>query len=464
MTPRTTGLNQESLTKHLVILFLFILSSVVNVVILIRGTDAEVYRIAGTIIVVTSCYTVLYLFLFQFRKEILNVIRKVLFILLTILIFMLAVKIITKLNNDNLIWIVPFAAIPVVIRTFYDARLAIFILVITILLSGLMVSKPLPFILLNFVSGLSAIFTLKSAFGKLRLFLTSAVVVLTSFIIFTGLTLMFEGAVNDKFIPILLLFTINGLLVLISYPVIFLFEQDFLLISENTLMELSDPEHPLLRKLAEDAPGSFQHSLQVANLAEEAARAINANVLLVRAGALCHDIGKVGNPGYFIENQTEGISPHENLDPRKSARIIMNHVRNGVTLAKNYKVPIQVIDFIRTHHGTTTAYFFYKKFIDSNPEGESELNEFTYSGPKPFTRETAVVMMADAVEASSRSLTNFSEESISELVERIIYIQEQDGQFSEVPLTYKDMSDIKSAFKRRISNIFHARIAYPGRG
>jgi putative nucleotidyltransferase with HDIG domain len=222
----------------------------------------------------------------------------------------------------------------------------------------------------------------------------------------------------------------------------------------------------LLRKFAEDAPGSFQHSLQVSNLAEEAARVIGANYLLVRTGALYHDIGKIGNPKYFVENQGDEISPHEKLDPKESARMIISHVKNGVNLARNYKIPVQIIDFIKMHHGTSVAYFFYKKYIDQYPGEESKPGiekAFAYPGPKPFSKETAVVMMTDAVEASSRTLASYTEESISELVEKIIYIQEQDGQFSEVPLTFKDISDIKDVLKKRLLNIYHARVAYPER-
>ncbi len=184
---------------------------------------------------------------------------------------------------------------------------------------------------------------------------------------------------------------------------------------------------------------------------------------MVRTGALYHDIGKVANPNFYIENQVDGASPHESLNPRESARIIINHVNNGVTLARNFKLPVQIIDFIRTHHGTTVAYYFFKKFTDLYPGDAGKEKDFAYPGPKPFTKETAVVMMADAVEASSRSLTKFSEETISELVERIIYIQEQDGQYSDVPLTFKDISDIKDSLKRRLSNIYHVRVAYPER-
>jgi putative nucleotidyltransferase with HDIG domain len=278
-----------------------------------------------------------------------------------------------------------------------------------------------------------------------------------------GISLMLNGKIPDKFLSDIVRFGINGVLVLISYPLIFIFEQKFLLLSDTTLLELADTNQPVLRKLAEEAPGSFQHSLQVANLAEEAARVIGANLLLVRAGALYHDIGKIANPKYFVENLVDEVSPHENMDPNESSKIILNHVKSGVVLAKNYRVPVQIIDFIRTHHGTTVAYFFFKKYVDRNPDSMHREKEFAYPGPKPFTKETAVVMMADAVEASSRSLDKYNEESINELVERILYIQEQDGQYSDVPLTFKDISDIKSIFKKRLLNIHHLRVAYPER-
>jgi putative nucleotidyltransferase with HDIG domain len=451
------------LKKTIINVFLFLASIAGVVVILTWGKNPGRLVFSGTLIIVASCFIILYLFLLQFRREVLHVIRKVFFILIAILSFLLVTKVVTSLSGENLVFLIPFAIIPVIIRTFYDARLALFILLITIMLAGFMVPHPSEFLVMNFVSGMAAIFTLKNIYGKTRLFFTAAVVIVAYSTLWVGICLMEEGKMPEHFLNNLLFFGGNGFLVLISYPLIFLFEQDFLLLSDTTLLELSDTNQPLLRKLAEEAPGSFQHSLQVANLAEEAARAIGANILLVRVGALYHDIGKIAHPEYFIENQAEGISPHEKFDPRDSGRLIINHVKNGVNLAKNYKMPVQIIDFIRTHHGTTVAYYFYKKYIDKNPEEKGTEKTFAYPGPKPFSKETAVVMMADAVEASSRSLGNYTEENISELVERIIYIQEQDGQYSDVPLTYKDMSEIKSVFKKRAANIYHARIAYPER-
>jgi len=282
-------------------------------------------------------------------------------------------------------------------------------------------------------------------------------------VVYFGIGILQEGSFANMKWSNYMWFAGNGILLMLSYPLIFIFEKTFRFLSDATLFELSDTNQPLLRRLAEGAPGSFQHSLQVANLAEEAAREIGANHLLVRTGALYHDIGKINHAEYFIENQPEGFSPHDRLDPLASSRFIINHVVEGVEMAKKYKLPSPIIDFIQTHHGTTVAYYFYKKYLDRNPRDTNMEKEFAYPGPSPFSRETAVVMMADAVEASSRSLSNYSDENISELVERIIYLQEQDGQFANTPLTYKDISDIKNVFIKRLSNIYHARIAYPAR-
>jgi putative nucleotidyltransferase with HDIG domain len=408
---------------------------------------------------VFSSFAVLYLFLYQFRREVLQVARKIFFILMMVMIMLIVVKIISKSGSQRLILLVPFAIIPVVMRTFFDARLAIFILLTTLMLASLMVEEPFEMLITNFLSGMSAIFTLSFQYRRAKLLFTS-LAVMVSYTIVHGGFVMITGANIIEDIPLI---AANSAFVLLSYPVILIFEQRFLFLSDNTLLELSDTRNPLLVKLASEAPGSFQHSLQVANIAEEAARAIRANVLLVRAGSLYHDIGKIANSEYYIENQLDSYSPHSKLTPLESSKLIISHVRKGVVLAKNYKLPVQIIDFIKTHHGTSVAYFFYKQYADQNPSFQAESKNFMYPGPKPVSRETAIVMMADAVEAASRSLGNYNEDSISEMVERIIYIQEQDGQYSDAPLTYRDISEIKSAFVKRLVNIYHPRIIYPER-
>jgi putative nucleotidyltransferase with HDIG domain len=449
--------------KYVLNLIYFILSIIIVTAIWPYGPKAGIIRILGVIILVSSCYEVLWLFLSHFRSEVLGVTRKTLFIILIIISFIALTRVIIAYANPDTLFLIPFVIIPVVIRTFYDARLALFILLITIMISGFMLPDPFEFIFISFITGMVAIFTLSNIYRRGKFFFTAISVFVTYCILYLGLNLMHDGSFVKVVWSDFYLFAGNGLLVLISYPIIFIFEVKFLFLSDTTLLELADTNQPLLRKLADEAPGSFQHSLQVANLAEEAARITGANLLLVRTGALYHDIGKIANPGFYIENQTEGVSPHDSLNPEESARIIINHVRNGVTLAKNFKLPVQIIDFIRTHHGTTIAYYFFKKYTEMNPWDTSKESDFTYPGPKPFSKETALVMMADAVEASSRSMINYSEESINELVERIVYLQEHDGQFSDIPLTFKDISDIKNAFKKRLLNIYHLRIAYPER-
>lgn len=456
----------QKLRKNLEYISIFLVSIITVVIILSWKRSAGFSNIAGTVIVVSVCYLILYLFLVQFRQEILRVVLKTFFILLTILTLLIISRIAISYPIKNIIFLIPFAIIPVIIRTFYDSRLALFILLMTLMFAGFLIPEPFTFILISFISGMVAIFTLTNNFRKSRLLFTSLMVIITNTVLYFGLLLMKSGPEAFEPDPYdFLMLAGNGFLILLSYPLILLFEQEFLLVSDTTLLELADINQPLLRKLAVEAPGSFQHSLQVANLAEEAARTIGANVNLVRTGALYHDIGKIAKPEYFIENQTEGVNPHENLDPKESAKVIINHVKNGIVLAKNYKIPVPVIDFIRTHHGTTIAYFFYKKYMDLHPEetGTAAEKLFAYPGPKPFSKETAIVMMADAVEAASRSLSTYTEDNIEELVERIIYLQEQDSQFADVPITFKDMSDIKSAFKKRLKNIFHARIVYPER-
>jgi putative nucleotidyltransferase with HDIG domain len=449
--------------KNLLNLGFFMFSILIVTAIWPHNEEDNALQYLGSLILVSSGYIVLYLFLSHFRTEVLMVVRKTLFIILTILSFVLLTRFVRLYPDMNLIYLIPFAIIPVVIRTFYDARLALFILLITLMLAAFTVNEPFEFVFMNFISGMASIFTLTNMYRRGKLFYTSLFVILGYSVLYTALHLISEGNTSQLKFTDYLFFAVNGILVLLSYPIIILFEQKFLFLSDATLLELSDINQPLLRKFAVEAPGSFQHSLQVANLAEEAARVTGANLLLVRTGSLYHDIGKIANPDYYIENQNDGTSPHDKLDPRESVRVIINHVRNGVTLARNFKIPVQIIDFIRTHHGTTVAYYFYRKYTEQNSRDTTKEAEFKYPGPKPFSKETAIVMMADAVEASSRSLESYTETNISELVEKIIYLQEQDEQFSDVPLTYKDISDIKTAFKKRLSTIYHVRIAYPER-
>lgn len=415
-------------------------------------------ELAGSFIITLSCFTVLYYFLAHYSPEVLKVTLKTVFILSLIVTFPILTRL-TVSYKEDLVMLVPFALVTVIIRTFYDGRLAFFILLITVSLSSFFVNDPFGFAFMNIIAGTAAVFTLKNTQGRWKFLFTALVVALSYSLLYAAFALLSDdkSALPSEW----LVFPGNALLVLLCYPLIYIFERRFRFLSDATLLELADTNHPLLRKLADEAPGSFQHSLQVANLAEEAARSTGANILLARAGAMYHDIGKIAGPKYFIENQNNGVSPHDTLDPAASARMIINHVNSGVILAKNFKIPAPLIDFIQTHHGTSVTYFFYKKFTQKYPDCTEKEREFEYPGPKPFSRETAIVMMADAVEASSRSLEKQTEENISELVERIILLQEQSGQFANVPFTFRDMSIIKAAFKKRLSTMYHGRIAYP---
>jgi cyclic-di-AMP phosphodiesterase PgpH len=418
--------------------------------------------ILGRIIVVSACFLALYLFMYHFRLDVLNSANKTFFIILLILLFLLITSLTVHFRAD-IIYLIPFAIIPILVRTFYDSRLSLFVYLITIMLAGFIVPNSFEFIFVSYIVGVIAIFSLKNYYRRPRLFMTVLMVFIAYSVVYFGIGIMQEGNLTDMNWRNYFWFAGNGVLLLLSYPLVYVFEKAFSFLSDATLFELADTNQPLLRKLAEEAPGSFQHSLQVANLSDAAARQIGANNLLARTGALYHDIGKTVNPGYFIENQPSGFNPHDQLSPLESASIITGHVAEGIEMARKFNLPAPVIDFIRTHHGTSTAYFFYKKFLDKNPKKNDMEKSFAYPGPKPFSRETAIVMMADAVEASSRSLPNYSEDNISELVDRIVYIQEQDGQFSDTPLTFKDITEIKNVFSKRLLNIYHARIAYPRR-
>ncbi len=442
-----------------VILFLI---SVVAVVFTDQGESSSFLPdLAGDIILVSSCYLLLYQFLLHFRREILDVSRKILFILAVILVFVLATRFVSLLPQENIIYIIPFALIPILIRTFYDARLALFIVLMTLMLSGFMVDDSFEFVFINSLAGIAAILSLSDINRRYKLLFSVLLITVTYIIIYYAVKMRQTGSLSSINLSDIKWFIGNGILILLGFPLISVFEKRFYFLSDATMKELCDSGAPLLRRLSEEAPGSYQHSLQVANLAEAASRAIGADVLLARTGSLYHDIGKIRSPEYFIENQVSVSNPHYDLDTVESSKVIISHVENGVLLAKQYKLPVQIIDFIRTHHGTTKVYYFYRKYLGMKKDMNGMENEFVYKGPKPFSREMAIVMMADAVEAASRTVDRYTDDSISELVERAIIFQEQEEQFSDAPLTFREITEIKAVFKKRLSNMYHSRIVYP---
>lgn len=414
----------------------------------------------GQFLLVSISMVVLLLFLYFFRRDVFVDNRRLLLILMTVLIMVFLTSIIIRNNVDSL-YLVPVCIVPVVIRAFFDNRLALYIHIITIILIGFLIPRSFEFVFLQFLAGIIAILTMAHLRSRSQLFYTVAFIFITYSAVYFGLSLAHTGSFANLYWLDFAYFAGGAFLTLFAYPLLFLFERLFGLPTDFSLLELADTNNTLLRKLGMEAPGTFQHSLQVANLSEEAIIAIGGNSLLTRTGALYHDIGKMKNPMYFVENQSSGYNPHDEISYKESARIIIDHVIHGIEMARKHNLPEYVIDFIRTHHGTTTARYFYTMQMKENPDGEVDKSEFIYPGPKPFSKETAVVMMADSVEAASRSLRKPDEKTISQLVDNIIDTQVGEKQFDNADITFRDISRVKSILKKMLLNIYHVRVAYP---
>jgi putative nucleotidyltransferase with HDIG domain len=308
---------------------------------------------------------------------------------------------------------------------------------------------------------MTAVSSLKDMTQRSQLAQTALIILIAHFLIYLALEFMSEGELKRIYWQPLIYFTISSSFLLFAYLLIYIFEKIFGLISAVTLLELTNINSDLMMKFAEKAPGTFQHTLQVSNLATEAAKKIGANSLLVRTGALYHDIGKMKHPEFFIENQFGGNNPLSELDFEVAARTIIGHVYDGVEIAKKEHLPEQIIHFITTHHGLSKTKYFYNSFVNANPDKTPDESVYTYPGPLPDTKETAILMMADAVEARARSLKNYTEESINNCVEDMINSQIADGQFKEAPISFRDVETVKAIFKEKIMNMYHTRIAYP---
>ncbi|MDR4987749.1 MAG: HDIG domain-containing protein [Bacteroidales bacterium] len=414
----------------------------------------------GQFLLVSISMVVLMLFLYVFRKDVFIDNRRILLILMSVLLMVFTTSIIIR-NNVEYLYLVPVCIVPIIIRAFFDNRLALYIHIITIILIGFLIPRSFEFVFLQFLAGIIAILSMADLRRRSQLFYTVTLILLTYCAVYFGLSLAHTGSFDNLYWRDFAYFAGGAFLTLFAYPLIFLFERMFGLPTDFSLLELADTNNTLLRKLGMQAPGTFQHSLQVANLAEEAVIAIGGNSLLTRTGALYHDIGKMKNPLYFIENQSSAYNPHDEISFRESARVIIDHVIDGIEMARKHKLPEYITDFIRTHHGTTTARYFYTMQVKDNPNEEVEKSDFVYPGPRPFSKETAVVMMADSVEAASRSLGKPNEESISRLVDSIIDTQVMEKQFDNADITFKDITTVKSILKRMLLNIYHVRVAYP---
>lgn len=414
----------------------------------------------GQTIFVTSFLVFLYLFLLLFRKKILRNYRQS-YSILSLIMLMSALASLAYHYGAPSIYVVPFPILPILIRSFYDTRMALFAHIISVMITGWFASNNYEFVIVEMAGGIIAIFSFINFRRRSQLYTTTFFVMIIFSTLFTALHLMREGSLLNIHYQTYLWFFVSCTGTLFSLPLIYIFEKGYGLFSELTLIELTDTNNQALRELAVKAPGTFHHSIQVANLAEAAIDEIGGNTLLVRAGALLHDIGKTIEPQYFIENQVSGINPHDALSFEQSAEKIIAHVNQGVALAEKFKLPSVITDFIKTHHGTQTVQYFYKNYIKSYPNTDIDIKKFSYPGPLPFSKEMAVLMMADSVEAASRSIHEPTEEKITQLVHRIIDYQLQEKQFVHSDITLKDIDRIKKVLIRMLLNMYHVRIEYP---
>lgn len=413
----------------------------------------------GEILMIACLLTSVFLFLYFFRRNDFNSLHCVNFILLMMILMVVGTGVATS-RNANICFAVPYVILPIMLRIFLDSRVAMYVHMVTVLIVSFLAFNSQQFIVLHFPAGMVAIISLVNMTRRSQILRSSLLVFITYSITYTGYSFWHSGefAINWY---IFVMFASNCVLVLLSYPLIYICERVFGFISDVTLVELSDTNHPLLRELSEKAPGTFQHSVQVGNLAQAVAYKIGANAMLVRTGAMYHDVGKIASPMYFTENQAGNINPHDGMDYEESAQIVIKHVANGVRIAKKHNIPQSIIDFIKTHHGDTMARYFYVAWCNEHKDQEPPIASFTYDGPTPQTKEEAILMMADAVEASSKSLKTYTDDAIDALVEKIVTLQVDQKQFRMAPITFRDIEIAKQVFKEKLKNIYRARIQYP---
>ncbi|NJX15070.1 HD family phosphohydrolase [Tamlana crocina] len=400
----------------------------------------------------------LFLFLKKYRPKVFDDNTKVTFIFFNISLLIFITTLVVK-YDAKYIYIVPICILPLVFKAFFDARLGLFAHVLTVLLLGFVVPNSYEYIFLQTIAGIVTILTVSELYKRANLFISVGQITLIYIIAYFAFFVIHEGSVETLKWETFIWFILCGLATLFVQPLIYAYEKLFGLVSDVSLLELSDTNSKLLKELANVAPGTFHHSLNVANLAEASANEIGANAMLARVGALYHDIGKMKNPTYFTENQSTGINPHDELSAKESARIITDHVINGIEIARKNNLPDRVIDFIRTHHGTSLVYYFYMKEKKEYEVADPE--DFSYPGPKPFSKETAILMMCDSIEAASKSLKEPNSTKIEAFVENIINKQVEEGQFLNANITFKEIQSIKKVLKHKLANIYHLRIEYP---
>ncbi len=418
----------------------------------------QYFILAGYAVLVALVLMMLFLFLKKYRADIYHNNTKVTFLVFNIVLMVFITTLIVK-YDESYVFAIPLCILPLIVKTFFDARLGLFVHVLTVLILGFVVPNSFEYVFLQIVAGIVTVLTVSELYKRANLFISVAQITTIYIVGYLAFHTIHEGNLeNIKWIT-LSIFLLNGMITLFVQPLIYIYEKLFGLVSDVSLLELSDTNSKLLKELSDKAPGTFHHSLQVSNLAEAAANEIGANAMLVRVGALYHDIGKMTNPTYFTENQITNVNPHDEISSKESAAIIIKHVIEGIELARKNNIPDRVIDFIRTHHGTSLVYYFYKK----QQEIESDLQEddYKYPGPIPFSKETAILMMADAVEAASKSLKNPTFLMIDEFVDRIIASQMAAEQFLNANITFKEIQIVKKIFKQKLTNIYHLRVEYP---
>ena len=413
--------------------------------------------ILGYALLVIIPVLLLFVFLWRTRPLVFENNKRTTFLCVNILLMVLLTKVVVDVN-PLYVYAVPICMLPLLLRTFFDTRIALFSLMIALFLIAFLVPNSFEFMFLQMMAGILASLTVNDLYRRAKLFISVGLIVGLYVVSYIAFTLIHDGNLNQLSYDVLLLFVINGLAILFVQPLIYIFEKVFGLVSDASLLELSDTNSKLLRELADKAPGTFQHSLQVANIAEAAANAIGANTLLTRVGALYHDIGKMKNPVFFSENQAS-YSPHDDLSSEVSAKIIIEHVLHGITLARKSKLPDRVVDFVRTHHGTTTVLYFYQQAKQNNVEVDIE--QFQYPGPKPFSKETAIVMISDGVEAASKSLKEPTADKIISFVDKIVQRLMDEKQFMEANITLREIETIKKVLVDKLISSYHLRVAYP---
>ena len=423
------------------------------------GHQQRTLSILGESILVVLFLSLFVIYLYVFRPRFLNSSSMVLFFALQMFIVIALVCLALRFNLT--VYLIPFAWVPILTRVFFDSRTALFLHFTTVLITSIVVPAPVEFFFIQIAVGMVAVSSLSDITRRAQLFQTAGWILLSQVIAYTAISFAQTGDLHTIDLWMYLYFFVCAILTVGCYGLIYLFEKLFRFISSITLVELADINSELLHALAEKAPGTFQHSMQVSNLAAEAAKTVGANALLVRTGALYHDIGKMVNPLFFVENQQGSDNPLLRMDPVEAAKVIMAHVSEGEKLARRHHLPEVVINFITTHHGTSLVRYFYNTWCNAHPNEQADESLFRYPGTKPSTKEAAILMMADAVEARSRSLTDYSEESISKAVNQMIDSQIADGQFAETPISFKDVETIRRVFVARLTAINHHRISYP---